>query len=585
MTASLHALVPLTVAVPLAMAGLLLALADHLPGRMPDVIAILTASAVAAIAALLARGSIVAPIAYWFGGWAPQGHQVLGIGFLVDPVGASLAAFAGLLFALTFVFAWGFFADTGARFHVLSLVFLAAMVGFSLTHDLFNLFVWFEVMSVAAFALTAYALNPSALEGALTFTVTNSLGSFFMLGGIGLIYARVGALDFGALARGVAQAGDDPAILAAFCLLAMALLIKGAIVPLHFWLSDAHAVAPSPASVIFSAIMVPLGLFGVARLLYAVFVASPAVQGIAHGLLVDLGAATAILGGITCLMQRHVKRLLAFSTIAHMGVLLAGIASLSAAGMAGAFAYVIGQGLVKGALFMIAGIMLASLGGIDEIGLRGAGWGIWPVGIACALAGLLLGGAPFGVLDAGTQLIGSALTPRPLVRAALAAGTGFTGAAVLRVAGRVFAGLGPRAGEEERSPTEQEREQADRPVWLMFAPVLVLLGLAIAPTAWVGMRAGVAAAGFLRASERAAPVASATHSADAAAWASLALACAVAGFDLFRHRLPRPLLAALDGASVPVAGLLLRLHSGLVGDYVAWIAAGLALLAASLALR
>ncbi len=582
---SLHALVPLPVAAPLAVAGLLLALADRLPGRTADVIAILTAAAVTVIAALLARGSIAAPIAYWFGGWAPHGRQVLGIGFVVDPVGASLAAFAGLLFALTFVFAWGFFADAGARFHVLSLVFLAAMVGFSLTHDLFNLFVWFEVMSVAAFALTAYALNPSALEGALGFTVTNSLGSFFMLGGIGLIYARVGALDFAALARGVAQAGDDPAILAAFCLLAMALLIKGAIVPLHFWLADAHAVAPSPASVIFSAIMVPLGLFGVARLLYAVFAASPAVQGVAHGLLVDLGAATAILGGLTCLMQRHVKRMLAFSTIAHMGVLLAGIASLSAAGMAGALAYVIGQGLVKGALFMIAGIMLASLGGIDEIGLRGAGRSIWPVGIACALAGLLLGGAPFGVLDAGAQLIGSALAPRPLVRAVLAAGTGLTGAAVLRVAGRVFAGLGPRAGEEKRSPTEQERERADRPVWLMAAPALVLLGLAMTPAASAGLRAAVAAAGFLRASERAATVAPAPQGADAAAWASLALACAVAGFDLFRHRLPQPLLAALDGALAPVAGALVWLHSGLVGDYVAWIAAGLALLAAAFALR
>ena len=80
-------------------------------------------------------------------------------------------------------------------------------------------------------------------------------------------------------------------------------------------------------------------------------------------------------------------------------------------------------------------------------------------------------------------------------------------------------------------------------------------------------------------------IAPAVHSAEATAWASLGLACAMAALDLFRHRLPRLLLAALDAAFAPIAGLLLRLHSGLVGDYVAWIAAGLALLGAAFAFR
>ena len=184
-----------------------------------------------------------------------------------------MAAFIGLLFAATLVFAWGYFDEVHAHFHVLMLLFMAGMIGFCLTHDLFNLFVWFEVMSVAAFALTGYALRSSALDGALNFTVVNTIGSYLILGGIGLIYAQVGALDFAALGAGVAAAPDDPVIAAAFALLATGLLIKAAQVPFQFWLSDAHAVAPSPVSVIFSGAMVALGLFGVARLTWTVFAA------------------------------------------------------------------------------------------------------------------------------------------------------------------------------------------------------------------------------------------------------------------------------------------------------------------------
>ena len=193
-------LVPLPVAVPLAVAALLLMLAHAWPPRVPDAIATLTALAVAGIAAVLGGQAAGAPISYWFGGWQPHGGVVLGISFVVDQVGAALTALIGTLFAATFVFAWGYFDNVHAHFHVLMLLFLAAMAGFCLTHDLFNLFVWFEVMSVtAAFALTGYRLEASALEGALNFTVTNSLASFFMLGGIGLIYAHAGTLDFTAL--------------------------------------------------------------------------------------------------------------------------------------------------------------------------------------------------------------------------------------------------------------------------------------------------------------------------------------------------------------------------------------------------
>jgi hypothetical protein len=202
---------------------------------------------------------------YWFGGWTPRDGRVIGIAFVVDQGGALLGVFAALLIAADFVFAWGFFEAAGERFHAIKLVFLAAMIAFVLTHDLFNMFVWFEVMGVAAFALTAYQLEEAAPEGALTFTVTNGIGSYMMLGGIGLLYLPAGALDFGALESFVRHPPNSPLVAAAFCLLASALLIKGAMVPLHFWPSDAHAVAPSPISVIFSGM-----LFGTLRLVWTV---------------------------------------------------------------------------------------------------------------------------------------------------------------------------------------------------------------------------------------------------------------------------------------------------------------------------
>ncbi len=227
-------------------------------------------------------------------------------------------------------------------------------------------------------------------------------------------------------------------------------MIKGAIVPFQFWLADAHAVAPSPVSVIFSGSMVSLGLFGLAKVSAVVFGGSDQVQGALPVLLIGLGSATALLGGWMALLQRHLKRMLAFSTISHAGIMLTGLGALSIGGTGGMLVYVVGHGLVKGALFMIAGILLATQASIDEIALRGLGRGIWPAGIAMALAGLLLCGLPIGTLDQGTRLVQGALSQQGhgMALAATAIGAALTGAAVLRAAGRIFLGLGPDPGDE-----------------------------------------------------------------------------------------------------------------------------------------
>jgi multicomponent Na+:H+ antiporter subunit D len=135
-------LVPLPVALPLLAAALLLAVERLVPLRASDAVAITLSLLVAGICAALAIKSSTAPLVYWFGGWQPRHRVAIGISFVVDPAGAAVAGFAALLFAASFTFAWDYFEDVRAHFHILMLVFLAAICGCSLTADLFNLFVF-----------------------------------------------------------------------------------------------------------------------------------------------------------------------------------------------------------------------------------------------------------------------------------------------------------------------------------------------------------------------------------------------------------------------------------------------------------
>jgi multicomponent Na+:H+ antiporter subunit D len=585
----LSALTPLVVAGPLAVGAAMLAVAHFLPPRVSDAVSLLTALAVFALCAALAvLTHRHGPFTYWFGGWTPRPGVTLGVGFEIDPGSAAVAAFIALIFAMCFLFAWGYFDDVKAHFHVLMLLFLAAMIGFVLTRDIFNLFVWFEVMSVAAFALTAYQLETPSLVGALDFTVVNSLASFMMLGGVGLLYARAGALDFDAIGATVARAGPDPVIAGGFCLLAAALMTKGAIVPFHFWLSDAHAVAPSPVSVIFSGAMVAAALFALAKLSLRVFAPSADAHALMSGLFTVLGCATAVLGGVMAWLQRHLKRMLAFSTIAHLGIMLCGLATLSSVGVAGLLVYMVGHGLVKGALFMLAGILLATRAGIDELNLKGLGRGLWPAGVAMGLGALLLGGAPWGVLHAGSDLVASANLAggRTWVVAAVVFGGFMTGGAVLRATGRIFLDLGPDPGEEANAPSQAEQEKADRPLWLMMIPVTILLLLAVLPAHLARPLLAPIAHAF--ASPQSAPAAvrqSLPRAPDWIAWLSTGATVLIAASALFRRRLPG-LLVKTTGAVLGVVVRPLRIvHSGIVSDYVTWMAVGVALFAAALAIR
>jgi multicomponent Na+:H+ antiporter subunit D len=221
------ALAPLAFAAPLTAAAIIAAFGSILPRRVNDFIAVVAGMLTALIAlSLLTVIAVQGTVVHWFGGWTPHHGIALGIGFVVDPVGGALAAFAALLTTAALVFAWTYYDEGGPEFLVLMLVFASALIGFFLTGDLFNLFVFFELMSVSAYALTGFrSEDESAVMGALSFAIVNSTGAFLVLIGIVMVYDRTGALNLAQLGHVLASGPSDPLVVTAFALIAFGFLV------------------------------------------------------------------------------------------------------------------------------------------------------------------------------------------------------------------------------------------------------------------------------------------------------------------------------------------------------------------------
>jgi multicomponent Na+:H+ antiporter subunit D len=517
----------------------------------------------------------------WFGGWTPREGVAVGVGFAVDGLGAGLAVFVAALGVAALVVAARVIAVESLIFDALMLVFLGAMLGFCLTGDLFNLFVFFELMSVAAYVLVGYEIRRrAALEGALTFAVTNSVGSILLLVGIALLYGRTGALNLAQIGRALGPA--DALVAVAFALVACGLLVKAAVVPFHLWTADAYAVAPTPVCILLAGALSELGLYGLARVYWTVFASALDADAL-RAVLVGFGALTGVLGAVMCAAQHHLKRMLAFATIAQVGLFLIGLGLLSADGVAGAAVWIVGDGLVKAGLFTCAAILEHRFDAVEEADLHGRG--ARRLGVLLAVGGLAIASLPPTGAFLGHALVEDAALKAGYawVPAVMLVVTALVGGTVLRVAARVGWGLGqpaPRdpAGEEE--PEERERGST---LLLVPAAALIAGGLAWGLVPGLVGAAGRAAAvfadqgGYARAvlDGRDAAVAHALHGPGLSAYVyaagSLALALLVAFVALTRRpAVPRPLARAVD--------VLRALHDGRPGDYVAWTVAGAAVL-------
>jgi multicomponent Na+:H+ antiporter subunit D len=569
-------------------------LAPVCPRRAADAATLATAAVVTLLCLALLVRSLDEPVVYWFGGWTPRDGIALGVAFAVDPVGAALATLAGVLATAALTFSWRIFEAVRTLHHGLMLVFLAGIVGFCLSGDLFNMFVFYELFSVAAYALAGYrTTDPGSVRGALNFAITNSVGAILLLGGIALLYGRTGALNLAQLGQSLATGPADRLVVVAFLLLTVGFFVKAAVVPFHFWLADAYALAPTVVGVLFAGVVSELGLYAVARVYWTVFSAPLAETGGLRGVLLLGAVTTALVGGVMCLLQHHLARMLAYATVSHVGLTLAGFALLGPAGAGGAVLYLVADGMVKGSLFISVGIIDHHLHDVDERRLAGRGRHLpWLAALMVAGALGLAGMPPFGTFLGKALMEEAAVeTGLPWLIGLFVVVAALTSAALLRATGRVF--LGPRGGAGAAA-TQSPDEAAVRHPHVHATQVVPAVGL-LAGAVAVGLAPGLAdavqdAAG--RFTDRPAYAAAVLRGAGdlaragahpplhlvgpallAALSALLGLGLALAA--LLPERLPPRLRGGVARAWGPVAATLRGLHNGSIGDSVTWLVVGM----------
>lgn len=484
-------LIPAPILLPLAMA-FLMPIIEHFSRWLRTVLAILTGFGTFALLVRMAPQVFGGEtLVYWMSDWTPRvGARgvttAIGISLSIDAWSLFIALIAAGVGTMALLYAAMYMRYQTGRgsFYVLMLLLIAALVGFALSGDLFNQFVWLEVFSVAAFALTGfYVESRVAVEGAFKYLITNSIASFFIAVGLSLLYMNTGGLNLAQVARDfVPNAGGWMGV----GLLIGGYATKAALIPWHFWLPDAHSVAPVPVSAVFSGALIKVGVYAVARCALTLVPLPPALR---VGLLV-VSVLTILIGSIQMLQQNSPKRILAFSSVSQIGYVMIGLALGTPAGIAAATMHILSHAMLKSVLFMGAGNVISQTGlhTLDEGG--GLARRMPITCLLMVLAGLGLSGMPLlSAFISKTMLEEAAVEAGlPGLSLVLIAGSALTFAGLGRMLWKLFAprprSVGERIIEAMHERAVPYRHDVQESHWLMLMPMLLM----IAGSMFVGMR-------------------------------------------------------------------------------------------------
>jgi multicomponent Na+:H+ antiporter subunit D len=366
-----------------------------------------------ACAGLVAREGV---IEYAMGGFAPP----VGITLRIDALGVLFALLISGISVLTALFSGhGLIAEVRSVKHGLFqagyLLCVAGLLGMSATGDAFNAFVFLEVSSIGTYALIAAGerRDRRALPAAFNYLVMGTIGASLFVIGVGFLYAASGTLNIADMAQRLAGQQDSTVVQAGFALIVVGLGLKAAIFPLHGWLPNAYAYAPSLMAAFLAATATKAAIYLIIRFTFTVFDHEDMmVSHLLEWVIMPVSLAAILICSVQAIYQGEVRRILAFSSVAQVGYIMAGVALGTAAGLSAGLLHLINHSLMKAALFMALGAAAISIRGRKLSDLAGAGRSAPFTMTAFAIGALSLMGVP---------LTGGFLSKWRLVESALAA--------------------------------------------------------------------------------------------------------------------------------------------------------------------
>ena len=280
-------------------------------------------------------------------------------------------------------------------FYTAWLLCLTGLLGITITGDAFNLFVFLEISSLSSYVLIAMGNDRKALTAAYQYLIMGTIGATFILIGIGLLYMLTGTLNMLDMAQRLVAVSDSRTARTGFAFLTVGLGLKIALFPLHLWLPNAYAYAPSAVSAFLAATATKVAVYVLLRFMFTVFGIDFALGAmpLSAGLVI-LGSVAVLSASTVAIFQHNLKRMLAYSSIAQIGYLVLGVSLATSAGLTATLLHLFNHALMKGALFLALGCIAWRLGSVRLGDLGGLGYRMpWTMGVF-VIGGLSLIGLP-----------------------------------------------------------------------------------------------------------------------------------------------------------------------------------------------
>jgi len=401
-----------------------------------------------------------------------------GISLVIDRLSAVMIAISALVALVTLLYGVAKDNDSkiGRDFHLFIQGLLTGICGAFITADIFNLYVWFEVLLIASFALMALGGGSRRLAGSMTYVALNLFATLIFLLSAGLVYGASGTLNMGELAVIMRSGEAPPGVTPALLLMLLSFAIKAALFPVFGWLPATYHVALTAVSAMFAGLLTKVGVYALIRLVTLLW----PEYGLPHQLLLWVACATMLVGVLGAAAQTEVRRILSFHIVSQVGYMILGLALATPLALAGAVFYLIHHIVVKANLFFIGGLA-ARICGSERLADMGGLYRRMPwLALLFAIPALSLAGIPpLSGFWAKFLLVKASLDAAAWWAAGIALLTGvFTLLSMNKIWNEAFLKPHPR-GEEALQPVTGMRS-----AWLgmsALALLTVLIGLGAGP--------------------------------------------------------------------------------------------------------